>query len=99
MKLTAADLTENRLTFNSHLTHNPFCDILELKISKDAYITYCIDLITKEESMEYYSGENYVVNSRLKSTSRHYKSNEIPKKYINVWNALKYHYTSKILKN
>ena len=99
MKLTLADLTENRLKFNSHLNHNPSCDILELKISKDAFITYCLDLTTNKESMEYYSGQNYVVNSRLKSISRHYKSNEIPKKYIAVWNALKYHYTNKILKN
>lgn len=99
MKLSGADLTENRLTFNSHKVHNPNCDILELKISKDAYITYYIDINTRVEGMEYYSGSNYVVGSSLKSHSNNYPPNLIPKKYRSVWHALKYHYENKIKSN
>lgn len=97
MKLSSADITPSRLTFNSHLTHNPNCDILELAISRDAFITYYIDLKTKVEGMEYYSGEKFVVDSNQKySTSRHYKQSEIPRKYRAVWNGLKYHYENKL---
>ncbi len=92
MNLSFADINENRLKFNSHKVHNPHCDILELKISNDSFITYCIDINTKEECMEYYVGENYVVNSTLKSYSRHYVKQLIPVKYKAVWNALKEHY-------
>src|SRR6516164_6525741 len=92
MKLSFADVTPNRLTFNSHTSHNPTCDILELKISRDAFITYVFDLTTKEESMEYYSGENYVLDSTSKSISYHYPYSLIPKKYKIVWNALKEYY-------
>ena len=98
MKLTSADLAPSRLTFNSHLSHNPKCDILELKISRDAFITYCIDINTKLECMEYYAGENFVDNSTIKSNSRHYEQKEIPKKYKAVWAALKYHYENRITK-
>jgi len=99
MKLSAADLTDYRLKFNSHLHHNPNCDILELKISRDAFITYCIDINTGVECMEYYAGENYVVNSTIKSNSRHYTVNQIPKKYRNVWCALKYKYEKSFKSN
>lgn len=92
MKLTMADITPNRLHFNSHTEHNPEYDILELKISRDSFITYTLNLNTKEESLEYYAGENYVVGSTLKSTSRHYQQPVIPKKYRKVWSALKEHY-------
>jgi hypothetical protein len=98
MKLSFADITQNRIKFNSHKTHNPDCDILELKISKDAFITYCINIHTKEESMEYYSGKNYVSNSLVRSNSKYYLTNNIPKKYRNVWNGLKYYYETKIIK-
>lgn len=92
MKLTGADVTQGRLKFNSHLSHNPKCDILELKISQDAFITYCKELSTGKESMEYYCGENYVVGSSLKSNSRHYQENEIPKKYTHVWRSMREYY-------
>ena len=92
MKLTSADVITSRLKFNSHTVHNPNCDILELTISRDAFITYCIDINTKAECMEYYSGKNYVVNSTAKSQSRMYPKLSIPKKYKAVWNALQYSY-------
>lgn len=97
MKLSFADVIPSRLTFNSHTVHNPSCDILELAISRDAFITYCIDLNTKVECMEYYSGANYVVNSSAKSQSRMYPKTSIPKKYKAVWNALQYYYNTKIV--
>lgn len=98
MKLSLADVTPNRLTFNSHTVHNPHCDILELVISNDAFITYCIDINTKVECMEYYSGGNYVVNSTAKSQSRRYPLPSIPKKYKPVWNSLKEYYNKNLLK-
>lgn len=96
MKLTGADINEQRLTFNSHLNHNPHCDILQLKINWDSFITYCVDINTGIECLEYYSGENYVVGSTLKSQSRMYPVNQIPKKYKVVWNGLKEYYTRKL---
>jgi len=98
MKLTNADITKSRITFNSHENHNPYCDILCLPISKDAFITYCKTLETGAESMEYYAGANYVVGSTLKSNSRHYKLNEIPKKYLEVWRGLKQYHEVEIMK-
>jgi hypothetical protein len=92
MKLTPADITANRLNFNSHTTHNPDCDILELKINQDAFITYGINLKTGTEFLEYYAGENYVPGSSNKSTSRMYPCTQIPKKYLHVWHGLKAHY-------
>ena len=98
MKFSSADITPSRLKFNSHLNHNPECDILQLAISQDAFITYCINLKTGVESMEYYSGSNYVVNSNARSHSSHYQQNQIPKKYKAVWNGLKYHYENRLSK-
>jgi len=92
MKLTYADINEKRLNFNSHLNHNPECDILELAISTDAFITYYVNINTGIEGMEYYSGSNYVVNSTSKSQSRNYPVNNIPAKYRAVWNGLKEYY-------
>ena len=98
MKLSFADITENRLNFNSHVNHNPNCDILELKISQDAFITYCVNINTGDECLEYYSGSNYVVNSTGKSQSRMYPKNQIPKKYKAVWNGLKEYYNKNLNK-
>ena len=95
MKLSFADITPNRIKFNSHKIHNPDFDILELIINKDAFITYSINIHTKDESMEYYSGGNYVPTSSTKSNSRHYHFNNIPKKYRIVWNGLKHYYETK----
>lgn len=93
MKLTSADITETRIKFNSHKVHNPECDILELKISTDSFITYGVNLKTGNEFLEYYAGQNYVVRSLAKSTSRKYDYPAIPKKYLQVWHGLKEHYT------
>lgn len=92
MKLTGADITETRIKFNSHTTHNPECDILELRISTDSFITYGLNLKTGNEFLEYYAGGNYVVGSLAKSTSRNYDFPAIPKKYLTVWHALKEYY-------
>jgi hypothetical protein len=94
MKLSSADITPSRVKFNSHEVHNPKCDILELVISSDAFITYCIELDTKAESMEYYAGSNYVAGSTAKSNSRHYQEGRIPKKYRNVWRGLREYYNN-----
>ena len=96
MKLTSADITESRVKFNSHENHNPQCDILELKISRDSFITYGIHLEKGEEFLEYYAGENYVVGSSQKSTSRYYVAPNIPKKYLEVWRGLKEYYNRKL---
>jgi hypothetical protein len=96
MKLTPADITTNRLNFNSHKTHNPQCDILELRISTDSFITYGIELKTGKEFLEYYAGENYVPGSTAKSTSRMYVYPQIPKKYLHVWHGLKEYYSKKL---
>lgn len=92
MQLTLADITPSRLKFNSHKVHNPSYDILELHISRDAFITYAINLKTGMECMEYYSGSNYVPASILRSVSRNYNESEIPKKYKPVWNGLREYY-------
>ncbi len=92
MKLTNADIIPSRLKFNSHTTHNPECDILQLTISRDAFITYYINRQTGAEGLEYYAGANYVPNSTAKSISFHYPSANIPKKYRTVWNGLKGYY-------
>lgn len=97
MKLTPADITPTRVKFNSHKVHNPDYDIIQLTISADAFITYCLNIDTKEESMEYYAGSNYVVGSMMKSHSRHYPKESIPKKYRHIWNGLKEYYNTKIL--
>lgn len=98
MKLSYADIVPSRLTFNSHAVHNPECDILELSISRDAFITYYINIHTKEEGMKYYSGGNYVIDSTSKSQSRDYPFLYIPKKYKSVWNGLKEYYKQNYLK-
>jgi len=99
MKLTLADITPNRLKFNSHKEHNPNCDILQLKISNDSFITYYRDLKNGNEGMEYYEGANYVPDSVEKSYSRHYPQQKIPKKYKSVWNGLKYYYETNYKNN
>ncbi len=88
--------------FNSHENHNPDTDILEGHIDSDSFITYAIDVNGKnkgKESMEYYSGENYVVGSKKKSSSRHYEADKIPAKYKPLWLELKSIYESKMFAN
>lgn len=78
--------------FNSHKNHNPNYDILEGYIDKDSFITYAVKVTGEnigKESMEYYTGENYVVGSKKKSSSRHFDSDKIPVKYKSSWLKLK----------
>lgn len=81
--------------FNSHLDHNPCCDILEGHLDKDTFITYGIyvkdDGSRKvgDEFMEYYTGENYMVGSSKKSNSRVYEPSKIPAKYKAAWEELR----------
>ena len=81
-------------TFNSHNHHNPHYDILEGKLDDDTIITYCKCVKGKNkfqgtESMEYYSGRNYVMTSKKPSYSRHYDAAFIPKKYYKLWILLR----------
>ena len=84
--------------FLSHKNHNPSCDILCGYIDANSFITYgiyvkeCNGIKKGSEFMEYYSGENYVPESKKKSTSRMFKvyeGQEIPKKYKESLLALK----------
>jgi hypothetical protein len=84
--------------FNSHKNHNHNADILEGKIDKDSFITYYVYVNGKDigkEGMEYYTGENYVVGSNKKSSSRNYSVDKIPSKYKKAWDKLKLEYEEK----
>lgn len=87
-----------KMKFNSHLNHNPDCDILEGHLNDgNAFITYGIYVKgtkTGSEFMEYYSGQNYGGKSK-KSYSRLYNVNEIPKTYKAIWDKLKQEYIEK----
>lgn len=75
-----------------HKNHNPNFDIIEGHVNKDYFITYCGDIKTGAESMEYYSGENYIFRSDKKSFSRVYQENRIPLKYQAGFAELKEQY-------
>lgn len=87
--------TEN-IKFNSHLNHNPNCDILVYQLNKDESITYGVYLNKESkgiEFLEYYKGLNYNVNSTLKSYSKLYNHEwQVPKKYKSLWLELKAYY-------
>lgn len=81
-----------KVSFNSHIDHNPSADILEGHIDKDSYITYGIYVNGPEkgtEFMEYYSGENYKPGSTKRSNSKYFEASEIPKRYKSLWDSLK----------
>ena len=80
------------LFFNSHLDHNPECDILEGHLDKDSLITYGIYVKGPKqglEFMEYYSGSNYKPTSDKRSSSRLFMVDKIPAKYKAMWEDLK----------
>lgn len=80
------------LFFNSHLDHNPECDILEGHLDKDSLITYGIYIKGPKqglEFMEYYSGSNYKPTSDKRSSSRLFMVDKIPAKYKAMWEDLK----------
>jgi hypothetical protein len=102
MYKTGGEIKFTKTNFNSHENHNPEYDILEGYIDGDTFITYAKkvkgDNVGKE-SMEYYSGENYVVGSKKKSLSKNFKEDNIPAKYKPYWNKLKEMYENKTYAN
>lgn len=88
-----------KVNFNSHKKHNPYCDILEGHY-KDSFITYGIyikdsssEWKTGDEFMEYYTGD--YGKSGKKSFSRLFRPEKIPGKYKNDWLKLKKLYEKK----
>jgi hypothetical protein len=80
------------LFFNSHIDHNPECDILEGHLDKDSLITYGIYIKGPKEGlefMEYYSGSNYKPTSDKRSNSKLFMVDKIPAKYKAMWEDLK----------
>lgn len=80
------------LFFNSHVDHNPECDILEGHLDKDSLITYGIYVKGPKqglEFMEYYSGSNYKPTSDKRSNSKLFMVDKIPAKYKAMWEDLK----------
>ena len=80
------------LFFNSHIDHNPECDILEGHLDKDSLITYGIYVKGPKEGlefMEYYSGSNYKPTSDKRSNSKLFMVDKIPAKYKAMWEDLK----------
>jgi len=80
------------LFFNSHVDHNPECDILEGHLDKDSLITYGIYIKGPKEGlefMEYYSGSNYKSTSDKRSNSKLFMVDKIPAKYKAMWEDLK----------
>jgi hypothetical protein len=87
-----------KIVFNSNKDHNPEYDILEGHINDDTFITYYKKVKGENvgaEGMEYYTGENFVVGSNLKSFSRNYEASKIPKKHKAKWLKLKEAYETK----
>lgn len=87
-----------KIYFNSHKNHNPDTDIVVGRIDDDSEMTYHIGVKGKDkgiEGMEYYKGENYVVGSNKKSSSRNYPKDQIPEKYKKAWKILKNEYETK----
>ena len=74
-----------RLSYNHHSVHNPNCDILEGHLNDDSMLTYGKYVSGPDKGkafVEYYSGENYCVKSKLRSYSRCWHSlDRVPKKY------------------
>jgi hypothetical protein len=69
-------------------SHNPDYDILCGMVDEDTFITYCLQINGPnpgEETMEIYRGENYNVGSKLRSWSRHYSEEAIPKVWKKHW--------------
>lgn len=86
-----------QVEFLSHKNHNPYCDIISTPLCPDSYLTYYIVLSGEgagNEGCEYYRGQNYSVNSRAKSYSRHWPMNKVPNKYQAMVQQLKEIYRS-----
>jgi len=80
------------LFFNSHIDHNPECDILEGHLDKDSLITYGIYVKGPKEGlefMEYYSGSNSKPTYDKRSNSKLFMVDKIPAKYKAMWEDLK----------
>lgn len=87
------ELDLKKVTFNSHLNHNPNCDILTYQIDINTHITFGVNVKGKDVDKifcEYYKGENYNPDSKLKSYSKiWFNVIDIPKKYFHVYMELK----------
>jgi hypothetical protein len=76
-------------------SHNPDFDILCGRVDEDTFITYGLQINGPnpgEETMEIYKGENYNVDSKLRSWSRHYAKDAIPKVWKKQWLSLRFEY-------
>lgn len=95
-------MTPVNLKFNCHTKHNPSCDILEMPISKDSFITYGAYVNGPDkgkEFFEYYYGVNYVVGSNMRSHSRiYYSIKDVPKTRAIAYHNLRSLFRSKYLK-
>ena len=80
---------KNQVVIRKPENHNPDYFIAELQIDNDIKITCAKSLKSKECVMEYYKGENYVVDSKAKSYSKVYREPQIPEKYKSVFLTLK----------
>lgn len=68
--------------------HNPHYNIIYYQINNDENITFCNNITNDVKLVEYYKGINYNVNSNLRSYSKVYELNEVPKKYKDLVNSL-----------
>lgn len=86
----------NKVVYNSHQVHNPYCDIVEGHIDGDSFLTYGEYVNNPNvKFVEYYSGENYVVGSKRRSHSRSWLLGAEPKKYAAQVAELKRLYNQK----
>jgi hypothetical protein len=106
-------MNTSKIEFRSHRSHNDHCDITVYQLDKDTNITYGIYVKSTihwkgpvglpiqpgTEFMEIYVGENYNVDSKKRSNSRHYYADAIPKKYNELWQSLKEYYETEICDN
>ena len=77
-----------KIWLNPMESHNPDYDILCGRVDEDTFISYCLQIKGPTpglETMEIYKGENYSVGSKLRSWSRHYSREAIPKVWKNHW--------------
>lgn len=94
-----------KTNFNSHLNHNPECDILEGRLNIDTFITFGIYVKNTntnkigDKFMELYTGKNYNINSTKRSHSRKWDYPNIPAKYKETWNELEKIYLNNYLEN
>jgi hypothetical protein len=83
------------IKMNWSTQHNPDYDIVVGVISKNLFVTYTrrvTGIYAGLEQMEYYRGENYCKDSKIKSYSKIYHTWDIPRKYQDYFELLKAYY-------